>query len=136
MHLGFTGTQTGMSSKQKQELALLLEHFRDEDAIDEELTIFHHGDCIGADEEAHKIAVLLGLIIVVHPPINSSKRAFCEEGTLKEPLPYLERNRAIVNECEVLFAAPKSDIEVLRSGTWSTYRYAKKLKKQVYLLER
>lgn len=135
MNIGFTGTQSGMNSKQQQELALLLEHLRDEDMLDEELTVFHHGDCIGADEEAHKIANILGLSIVIHPPINDSKRAFCD-GILKEPKPYLKRNHDIVDACDVLFVAPKGNKEELRSGTWATYRYAMKLEKAVILLER
>ena len=32
-------------------------------------TVFHHGDCIGADAEAHDIAVAMACEIVIHSPI-------------------------------------------------------------------
>ena len=45
--IGFTGTRQGMTAEQKSALRNLL----DGGAGD-----FHHGDCIGADSEAHGIA--------------------------------------------------------------------------------
>jgi hypothetical protein len=38
----------------------------------------HHGDCVGADSEAHDIADACGYNIVLHPPTNYSERAWCE----------------------------------------------------------
>ena len=46
------------------------------------------------------------------------------------PKPYLDRNRDIVDACEVLLATPDGP-ERLRSGTWSTVRYARKIGKPV-----
>lgn len=42
------------------------------------------------------------------------------------PLPYMERNRAIVDASDVLIACPYEIVEPEfgRSGTWSTIRYA------------
>ena len=48
--------------------------------------------------------------------------------------PYLERNKKIVNCCDILIAAPKQINEVLRSGTWSTIRYAKKIGIEVFII--
>lgn len=135
MHIGFTGTQLGMNDRQIEELGALLMHLKNEDILDEELTVFHHGDCIGADAEAHAIAKGLGLLICVHPPTVSTKRAYCV-GEVLVPRPYLERNKNIVDACDVLFVAPKGNVEELRSGTWATYRYAMKLHKTVLMLER
>ncbi len=85
----------------------------------------HHGDCRGADQQAHAIGRRLGLYIVGHPPTASGLRANCICDELREPQTYLARNRALVLETQLLIAAPQG-VERLRSGTWSTIRYAKR----------
>lgn len=46
--------------------------------------------------------------------------------------PYLERNKDIANEgIDGLIAAPSGWVEELRSGTWATVRYARKLKRTI-----
>lgn len=98
---------------------------------------FHHGDCVGGDEEAHEIALALGFRIVVHPPLNRSKRAFCTGAfQVLKPKSYITRNHDIVDVCRLLIAAPKTEEEELRSGTWATVRYARKLGLPVLLLTR
>ncbi|MBC24418.1 MAG: hypothetical protein CMJ32_10955 [Phycisphaerae bacterium] len=87
-------------------------------------TELHHGDCFGFDEQAHGVAVSLGLRTVAHPPINPALRAFCEADEVREPLDYLPRNREIVHSVDRMIAAPDGP-EKQRSGTWSTVRYAK-----------
>ncbi len=127
MKIGFTGTQIGMSQRQKDRLRWVIA-----DASE-----FHHGDCIGADAEAHEIALGLGLKIVIHPPLLESKRAFCKGAfQVLDPKEYLDRNRDIVDCCQILIAAPRNMKEELRSGTWSTIRYAKKTKKPGLVLAR
>lgn len=130
MIVGFTGTQCGMTSRQKERLCAKL--------IELDVTEFHHGDCIGADEQADNIARTIGgIVIVIHPPNNDSKRAFCERRGLSkvcEPKPYLDRNHDIVDESEMMFATPGQRIEQLRSGTWATIRYARKVKKPGVIL--
>jgi hypothetical protein len=90
------------------------------------LTELHHGDCVGADAEAHEIARSLGAVVIVHPPIDVSRRAFCSADKLLPPAPYLERNQAIVDSVRILVAAPAQEKEILRSGTWATVRYARR----------
>lgn len=126
--IGFTGTQVGMSKKQKDILRLLLL----------EASEFHHGDCIGADAEADEIARGLNIPVVIHPPNNPSKRAFCAQpgDQVIRPLHYLDRNREIVEATHELIGAPRTDQEELRSGTWSTIRYARKKGKKVIILPR
>jgi hypothetical protein len=121
MIIGFTGTQEGMSAVQLQTLQTLI--LRNAITIASEL---HHGDCVGADAQAHYIAQNLNMSIVVHPPTNDRKRAHCsgEKTEVLRPFPYLMRNKHIVNASEWLIAAPKEFDEQLRSGTWSTIRYA------------
>lgn len=122
MNIGFTGTQIGLTAAQGRTLFSILQGLRDDLGYRE----FHHGDCIGADEQAHHIARNLGLKIVIHPPLYGKKRAYCKGDFCHEPMEYLERNQEIVNESNILVATPKEDTEQLRSGTWSTVRRAKK----------
>lgn len=134
IHIGFTGTQTGMTSYQKDSLAFLLEELQKEWNSRSAAQFFHHGDCIGADAEAHEIARQSGFHIIVHPPSNPQKRAWCATYERRQTLPYLERNRVIVDESILLIAAPKEDQEILRSGTWSTVRWARKCRRPVQVL--
>ena len=127
MKIGFTGTQQGMTTRQRFELRDQLIAFQ--------ATEFHHGDCIGADAEAHEIAKALGLRIVIHPPESDAKRAFCEGyDEIRSPLPYLIRNLNIVNETSVLIATPAEASERTRSGTWSTVRRGRKAGKTVVVI--
>ena len=129
LHVGFTGTRRGMTTRQELAFQRVLGGLG-------AVTAFHHGDCIGADYQAHEIAAMLDIPIVIHPPIDGSRRAFCATSTdlaswcvaeIRKPLPYLERNRAIVDASSVLIAVPyEARGSVPRSGTWSTVRYAVK----------
>lgn len=97
-------------------------------------TEFHHGDCIGADAQAHQIATALRVWRVVHPPEDANKRALCFGDRYMPAKPYLVRNREIVDVSDLLIAAIKEDAEELRSGTWSTIRYARKTRKPVLII--
>ena len=97
---------------------------------------FHHGDCLGADAAAHANAVALGFRIILHPPTANAARAFSKapgaEMTTYPPLPYLERNKAIVDGTDLLIAMPKdARREEVRSGTWATVRYARKKNRSI-----
>jgi len=128
IHIGFTGTQQGMTQKQKDALFVILRDCGTD-------FIFHHGDCLGADEEAHEIVrPFQGNWIVIHPPINEIKRAWFHGDEILKSKEYLVRNHDIVDACEVLIAAPKTDDEELRSGTWATVRYARKQRRVVIIL--
>ena len=114
--IGFTGTRKGMTSAQKKTFYELLSSYL---AVD-----FHHGDCIGAYAEAHDMVVALGCRTIIHQPDNDSARAFKQGDVMRSPLPYLDRNKQIVNSTQLLIATPETAEETLRSGTWSTVRYA------------
>ena len=130
MRIGFTGTREGMTENQKKALEKLLIEFLGKGASE-----FHHGDCVGADKEAHEIASALGYKVVVHPPRRAILRAFCAGDVILPERDYLQRNRDVVDSTDILIAAPKSGTEVLRSGTWSTVRYARRKGKQIIILE-
>ena len=133
--VGITGSRNGMSESQK---ALLM------DILMEDFDEYHHGDCIGVDEQFHNLVVeklkyniYRDRWIVIHPPSNNKCRAYCDNCTMiYEEKPYLERNKDIVDECDLLIAIPDKDCELnrLRSGTWSTIRYAKKKGKDVIII--
>ncbi len=119
MIIGFTGTQTGMIDDQKIRLRGILLYY--------DPTEFHHGDCIGADKEAHLICKDTPTKIIIHPPIDSKKRAFCKNAyEILEEKEYIKRNHDMVNVCDLLIACPSTAHEVTRSGTWATVRYARK----------
>lgn len=119
--VGFTGTQKGMTDMQKKSVAQIISLYSP--------GIFHHGCCIGADFEFHKMCDVVGNTIILHPPTDERKMEKClvlwATCIGLEAKPYLERNHQIVNCSDVLIAAPAEREEVLRSGTWATLRYAK-----------
>lgn len=128
--VAFTGTQIGCTDAQVAALARTL--------VALGCGVLHHGDCIGADEVAHRVARAMGARIELHPPRNGSKRARCEmlRGEVVRPEgEYLARNRAIVDAGEVLVACPREETgEELRSGTWATVRYARRLGRPVLII--
>lgn len=129
-HIGFTGTQAGMTPEQQASAYQIV-------ALSE-ATDLHHGDCLGADDQMDQIARELDLIRHIHPPTNGSRRARCmpREGVdvVYAPFPYLERNRAIVGASEAMIATPKETAEALRSGTWATVRYSRKQGKPLFIV--
>lgn len=127
MKLGFTGTRRGMTPAQVAFLEWYFETYN--------VTEFHHGDCVGADAEAHEIAdKVYGCKIVIHPPINETNRAFCVGDVLLPAEHYMTRNQDIVRDTNELVAMPATNQEVQRSGTWSTVRYARKGNKPVHVV--
>ena len=130
---GFTGTQRGMTLQQKSSVRVILLRWREH----LNYNMFHHGGCIGADAEAQDIAFHLGYKIVVHPPVDKRKMAEPIDDYLpiyREPKLYLERNEDIARECDALIATPRGEVEVRRSGTWSTIRRARRLGKWIAIV--
>jgi hypothetical protein len=116
---GYTGTKNGMNKRQKR---LFVEYISEYNP-----TEFHHGDCIGGDLEAHDLVRqhIPDCRIIIHPPIYDSLRAFCEGATfIHPPKDYLARNKDIVIAATRMYATPFQNEEQLRSGTWSTWRFA------------
>ena len=127
MIYGFTGTSQGMTKVQRASFRALVQKLNVE--------VFHHGDCVGADAQAHNtVRKRTKARVIIHPPKNEKARAFCKGASLTYPADdYLARNRKIVDRCQHLIATPAGD-EVLRSGTWSTVRYAKKIGRPVTII--
>lgn len=128
--VGFTGTQDGMTFEQEAQFKEVINGIwvNNIEYGDYSRLEFHHGDCIGADAKAHDLwrHMFSGMDerIVIHPPINDSKRAFKHGDLVLQEYDYLERNRNIVNASMFLIATPKTINPTRRGGTWYTVRYA------------
>jgi hypothetical protein len=137
IHVGFTGTRQGMTDKQKTTLHKILVSNNNIKNVD----VLHHGDCKGADADAHYECWKLAISIILHPPDNPKHRNYCDTGPYEDMVkeinptkPYLTRNHDIVDETDYLIACPDGYKEELRSGTWATIRYAKKQHVLVYII--
>lgn len=128
VEVGFTGTRDSMTIVQYGEFARLL------DSVANDGDRFHQGCCVGADEEASIAARGQGLWIVGHPPIDKKLVSTFQSDEECEPEEYLVRNKNIVDASTVMIATPGGMVEVLRSGTWSTIRYARKQGRELYII--
>lgn len=131
MKIGFTGTRKGLTPKQKEALSEALRGMKISEAGASE---FHHGDCLGADDDADEIVRDLHIPIIIHPPSDSEHRAFNRFGTVLPTKSYLERNKDIAQACDLLVACPEGQREKQRSGTWMTVRCARNLGKEVLII--
>lgn len=129
MKLGFTGTAQGMSQQQKKMFRAFV--------VDSKITEFHHGDCVGADDEATNIIGEESSSTIIHAwPCNiSSMRAYNAFNHIIHPIraPLL-RNKDIVKSSEKMIATPKELQEITRSGTWATVRESVKRKKFLLMI--
>jgi hypothetical protein len=130
---GFTGTRDGLTSFQRSNLMRLLTKLTP--------NALHHGDCVGADAEAHGFCMGLAIPVSIHPPDKDTYRANCHlfrNGYLIQelftPKPYLARNHDIVDQSDYLIACVKGPEELVGSGTWATIRYAWTMKIPVFIL--
>lgn len=131
-HVGYSGTSRGMTDNQLTRLRNLLVTIKDTQSGPHWL---HHGDCVGGDSQAHRIARQLGYHIYLHPPNNDAHRAFCDWDQRDLALDYLVRDDEIARWSHYgLLGCPRQSTEQLRSGTWTTVRYALKRGKRVLVI--
>lgn len=97
---------------------------------------YHHGSCKGGDAQAHRIIRDLPFKthVTLHMPTDLRQTEPCDGDDVREPFPYLERNHNIVNECTHLIGLPNGMREQLRSGTWATLRYARKIERSFTII--
>lgn len=124
----FTGTRLGLTQAQADELANALKSLCPQ--------ICRHGDCIGADKTFHSLvrALLPKAGILVYPSNMPNLRAYCQGDVSMQPSAPIDRNHRMVEASEYILACPGERTEVLRSGTWATIRYAKKLDKPMTVM--
>jgi hypothetical protein len=130
--IGFTGTREGMTAKQMETFG--------EHVAEQRPSKFHHGCCLGADLDAVLIVkqVSPDTLIIGHPPTDRKLVAVRAEelsDILHDPLPYLDRNKKIVQHGEDgLIVTPKGVNPEWRSGTWSTARFARKIGRHITVI--
>lgn len=135
MRVGFTGTRAGLTAQQLLELN---RWFSASVIINRLVSEFHHGCCVGADGSLAEIAHArrepgMGYLIHAHPsdiPALTDEAALASADVTHPVRPPLDRNRDIVDACDLLLACPDGP-ERQRSGTWATVRYARKKRKRV-----
>lgn len=118
--VGVTATRFGICNRQSVTLINALRTLRDVNGA----KYLHHGDCVGGDATAAQIARDMGFVIVGHPPIRDSNRAFFESDENRPALNYLARDREIVREVDLLIGCPNTSEYMPHSGTWYTINYA------------
>ena len=124
--VGVTASPQGLSQRQWQVGQHLLSG----------VVEMHHGDCTGGDYDLHVITrhVSPEAKIVIHPPSDDKKRAWCLGDVLYTPDNYRERNDCIVWSSTDLLAFPSSMVEIMRSGTWMTVRLARKARAKGHIV--
>lgn len=129
MIVGFTGTRRGLTGPQRSALKQTLWKMP--------LTEFHHGDCIGADDEAAGFADLAEKrpTIHAHPGLLESLRAHSVgNDVIHPPDAFFRRNRRIVDLCDTLLVCPADMRWESRGGTWMTHDYARKSERKVTVI--
>jgi hypothetical protein len=99
----------------------------------------HHGMCIGADFDFHRLCRPLKFFIIGHPGLRPDgkclTRAQCECDFTHPEKPFPVRDRDIVNASPLLFATPRGFVEeAAGSGTWATIRYARTRRKRIIII--
>ena len=124
MKVGFTGTRYGFSKAVEDSIADFLSTFDDLEEV-------HHGDCIGSDAMFHDLVRerFPHVKVVVHPPLIPRLRAFKPGDEVHPPRHYKERNRDIVDSCDLLIAVYHKRYP--SRGTHYTASYAKSVGKEV-----
>jgi hypothetical protein len=116
--VGFTGTAKGATDFQLRSLARWVRT--------RQIIQFHHGMCVGADEQAHHLIreEKPETYIHGHPPIDKKAFADVKVDVLWDEDDYLARDRDIVHAVHEMIAMPKGYKEERRGGTWYTIRFA------------
>lgn len=98
--------------------------------------VAHHGGCVGADEDFHKVARSAGAIIEIHPGPAPRMRAWLgnDPDLVHAIQPFLVRNRRIVNVSAAMIATPFEPARQVRGGTWYTAGYASERQKPLALV--
>ena len=124
-HLAVSGSRHPLTLPQRVAADRLMK----EAVLEEGFTHLHMGDCVGGDLYLTQVWAQYKTAtssVIVHPPSGFTLRAnWPHYLSIRPPMPYLRRNQMMVHDSEALIAAPGQMTESVRSGTWSTIRYAR-----------
>lgn len=129
LKIGFTGTRKGMTKDQFSKIRQFLDGLE---------FIANHGDCEGGDEDFDVICHDLGAERHLFPSTSKTRRFSERERPercimAQAPKEPMARNPDIVNFSEIMLGGPGMMEEELRSGTWATIRYARKIRRPVVI---
>lgn len=128
--LGFTGTGDSFTREHGRFVLALLRGTPEFHSIKQ----FHHGDCIEADAAVERLArEVMGWRTYAHPPVDTKARAWTPSNVILPTAGYMVRNHDIVDATQALLAAPLTP-EIIRSGTWATVRYARKIGRPIIIV--
>ncbi len=93
--------------------------------------VFLHGGCKGGDFLCGLLVKqLLPRCVVWAHPANDVPGWMAPYGSFSDKVaeeePALQRNRTMVDTCNLLLGLPQDFTEKTRSGTWATIRYARR----------
>lgn len=127
MKVGFTGTRSGMTDKQRAAVATLLFKLSPDSSV--------HGDCLGADADFDAICKEQQIDCGIRPCTFDNMRAWCDSEVLAEPKRPMERNRDIVADADVMIACPPNYERIRKgSGTWATIGFAQRAEKKLWIV--
>lgn len=124
-----TGTSRGITFRQAKAFRDLIFTWK--------IKEFHHGDCVGADDEAATILhiTLPAVIIHSHPCIIEDKRAHNPYANIvHEVMKPLSRNDVLVKVGTHMVGFPAGFREEQRGGTWYTIRKAARRKRPLLII--
>ena len=139
--IGFFGNHVTMPVKQVKAFAALMNKVKHEyDEVE-----FHIGNTNGTDAEALQAVVegKLATSIVFYPYKGREAPSYELTESILEGIPIVcsvnknstfEQNRALIDSCEALIAAPKENIERKDSETWKVINYCKLTKKTLFIV--
>lgn len=132
MILGFTGSRSGMTADQIVVVRRLLLELKPTKVV--------HGDCYGSDNEFHQLVTLLRSaqllpdVKIKTRPSNLSTSCNNNADETEIPVAPLVRDKLIVADADKMLATPAQNLPILRSGTWTTIRYAHQTGKVIYII--
>jgi len=123
IHVGCTATRLGLSQAQLIRIeGIMLDVTRAHRQV-----AFHHGDCVGGDEQLDAKAKRMGWHRVAHPGPRSGWSANCDTDERRAIKPYMPRNRDIIDESpDLVIAAPYEMEPQFCGGTWRTIAMARR----------
>lgn len=128
MILSFTGTRRGMKPAQYERVFFAVKQTAWTRAV--------HGCCHGSDREFHDLTSSLAHDLF---PSNEEQHqwalqnSFGGRNVIYPIMPPIERDKKMVDLGNTLIATPGGMQEIVHSGTWTTIRYARRIRRHTII---